>query len=389
MNSDERWMQVALGLALKGQGYVEPNPMVGCVVVRDEQLIASGFHERFGGPHAEVHALRDLDAQTLSESTLYVTLEPCAHHGKTPPCVDLLLSKPPKRVVIAMKDPFEKVAGVGISRLRQAGVAVTLGVLEAQSKELNAPYLKRLSEGLPWVIAKWAMSLDGAIASKTGDSKWISNQRSRDQVHRLRARVDAILVGSQTVLADDPLLTARLGEGQELPRRALRVVLDRRFRISVTSQLVRTARDVPLLVAVNREVLEKSPEKVRELQQAGVSILELHKEHCEEQAVGLRYLLETICKGGATNVLIEGGAAVLGSFLDARLVDQVECYIAPKIIGGAMAHRPVCGSGVESIHSAANFRHTSWEVLEGDLHFSGFVARCQPENAESRKAPNL
>jgi len=374
LNDDQHWMEIALGLARRGQGYVEPNPMVGCVVVRDGELISSGFHERFGGPHAEVHALRDLDAADLTDATLYVTLEPCAHLGKTPPCVDLVLSKRPKRVVVAMQDPFEHVSGKGISRLIQAGIEVTVGVLEAQAKVLNAPYLKRIVCGLPWVIAKWAMTLDGAIASSTGDSKWISNELSRKQVHQLRARVDAIIVGSSTVIADDPLLTARLDSGQVPARRAVRVVLDRRFRIAETCQIVRSARDIPVMIAVDGNALDLLAQKRRLFEDQGVEFLELGPSSSRSVGLELDGILRELARRGATSVLVEGGAGVLGSFFDAGLVDQVECYVAPKVLGGALAHRPVSGIGMEAISKANEFQNVQWESLGGDLHFSGFLA---------------
>lgn len=377
MKSDQHWMQVALELAKRGQGYVEPNPMVGCVVVRQGELIASGFHQRFGGPHAEVNALDGLDAQTVSESTIYVTLEPCAHYGKTPPCVELLLKKPPARVVIAMEDPFEQVAGLGIGKLKQAGIDVTVGVLGDQARELNAPYLKRLSSRLPWVIAKWAMTLDGAIATSTGDSKWISNELSRQQVHRLRSRVDAILVGSSTVLADDPMLTARLGAGESVARKAIRVVLDRRFRIGSSSQLVRTARQRPVWVVVDPRVLRSMPQKRSEFEESGVEFLELDVQSAVDVSQAeLTQVLCAIASRGGTNVLVEGGAGVLGSFFDAKLVDQVECYIAPRVVGGQDARRAVAGLGVESIARGCEFQSIRWDAIDGDLHFSGVVARC-------------
>lgn len=371
MNSDEHWMGIALELARRGEGWVEPNPMVGCVVVRDGVEIASGFHERFGGPHAEVQALRGLTSEELADATLYVTLEPCSHFGKTPPCVDLLLSKPARRVVIAMQDPFEKVSGRGIAKLRQAGLDVTVGVLEGQARSLNAPYLKRLSSRMPWVIAKWAMTLDGAIATATGDSKWISNERSRRQVHRLRSRMDAIIVGSNTVIADDPLLTARLDTGELVPRRATRVVLDRRFRVGPECQLVQTARESRVIFAVDRRWLVEQSDKGRLFRESGVEFLEFEESSSNDKSSYLRWVLEQIAIDGGTNVLVEGGAGVLGSFFDDRLVDQVECYIAPKVLGGAAALRPIGGLGVEGIAQVGKLGEIGWEELDGDLHFSG------------------
>jgi diaminohydroxyphosphoribosylaminopyrimidine deaminase/5-amino-6-(5-phosphoribosylamino)uracil reductase len=275
-----------------------------------------------------------------------------------------------------MEDPYEKVSGLGIRKLREAGIDVTVGLLGDQARELNAPYLKRLSSRLPWVIAKWAMTLDGSIATASGDSKWISNERSRQQVHRLRSRVDAILVGSSTVLADDPMLTARLGAGETAARKAIRVVLDRRFRIGSSSQLVQTASQTPLWVAVDQRVLRNMPDKRLEFQRAGVEFLELDGLASESSPLGLKQVLGAIASRGGTNLLIEGGAGVLGSFFDANLVDQVECYIAPRVIGGQHARRAVAGLGVESIARATAFRSVRWTSIDGDLVFSGVVAKC-------------
>jgi diaminohydroxyphosphoribosylaminopyrimidine deaminase/5-amino-6-(5-phosphoribosylamino)uracil reductase len=378
-NRDEHWMKLALELAKGGEGWVEPNPMVGCVVVCDGEMISSGYHERFGGPHAEVQALRGLDAERLSRSTVYVTLEPCAHHGKTPPCVDLFLERPVRRVVVAMEDPFAQVSGRGISMLREARIEVNVGVSRAESRALNAPYLKRLETGLPWVIAKWAMSLDGAIATRTGDSKWISNALSRHQVHRLRSRVDAILVGSSTVLADDPMLTARLGPEEPIARRATRVVLDRRFRIGLESQLVRSARDVPVLVVVDRESTRGQAAKHRAFCEAGVEFLEFEPSLARDSRAGLERMLREIADRGGSNLLVEGGAEVFGGLFDAGLVDQVECYIGPKVIGGKGSLRAVAGMGIGEISEGFGFERVRWESLEGDLHFSGVLAKCPSE----------
>lgn len=375
MNSDEHWMGQALELACRGQGWVEPNPMVGCVVVRDGVQIAGGFHERFGGPHAEVQALGGLTPQELSEATMYVTLEPCSHFGKTPPCVDLLLSKPLRRVVVAMEDPFEKVAGQGIAKLKRAGMDVTVGVLESQARALNAPYLKRLSSRMPWVIAKWAMTLDGAIATASGDSKWISNERSREQVHRLRSRVDAVLVGSNTVIADDPLLTARLANGESVARHAARVVLDRRFRIGMDCRLVKSVDESRVIVVADRESLTTQAQKAGRLRDLGVEFLELDKSLASDKSSYLSMVLERLAGDGATNVLVEGGAELLGSFFDARLVDQIECYIAPKVLGGSAAHRPVSGLGIDRISQVLAMAECHWEQLDGDLHFSGRISK--------------
>ena len=336
-------MRHALTLASRGRGHVEPNPMVGAVVVRDGVVIGEGWHQHYGGPHAEVFALVGNAARG---ATLYVTLEPCCHFGKTPPCTDAILAAGVRRVVAAMADPFPKVAGGGIALLRNAGVEVEVGVCEAVARRLNAPYLKLVGTGRPYVHAKWAMTLDGKIATRTGDSKWISNETSRRRVHELRGRMDAILVGSGTALADDPQLTAR----PPGPRVATRIVLDRRGRLSPDSHLVRTAREVPTIV-----VGQGNPAHVEVIPSG--SIVEL---------------LDELGRRRFTNVLVEGGGEVLGSFLDAGEIDEVHVFIAPILAGGEAARGPVLGGGVERMADA--LRLAAWEVetVEGDVYLRGW-----------------
>ena len=382
--TDADWMRYALELAKQGQGYVEPNPMVGCVVVRGGECVGAGYHQRFGGPHAEVRAFESCGAELFEGSTVYVTLEPCSHFGKTPPCVELLLKHRPSRVVVAMSDPFEQVSGAGIRRLREAQIETVVGVLEDQARALNAPYLKRIRTGLPWVIAKWAMTLDGAMATVSGDSKWISGEESRRQVHRLRGRVDAILVGSDTVLADDPMLTARLEPADgEVLRRATRVVLDRRLRIPLSSGLARTAREVPVKVVtlVPQANDMQGLKKVDELTKLGVVVEGLDRSLGEDSKGFLTGALASIAKQGGTNVLLEGGARVFGGFFEAGLVDQVECYVAPKVLGGLGRRTPVEGSQERKwISQAVGFASGEWESIGGDIHFSGIVnSASEPE----------
>ena len=264
-------MRLALRLAAQGEGWVEPNPMVGCILVRDGERIGQGFHRRFGGPHAEVEALRDCDDPRAS--TAYVTLEPCCHHGKTPPCTEALLRAGVVRVVVATEDPFPRVAGGGVRQLRNSGVDVTVGVLASEARELIAPYLKRVATGRPWVIAKWATTLDGKIATVTGESQWITGDASRQEVHRLRGRVDAIAVGMGTVEADDPRLTARpvdaSGQAVTPPRIANRVVFCAHRTPRPTSRLVRSAGETPLILVAGPNVDEK---ELEELSRVGVSV---------------------------------------------------------------------------------------------------------------------
>ncbi|MFG0332420.1 MAG: bifunctional diaminohydroxyphosphoribosylaminopyrimidine deaminase/5-amino-6-(5-phosphoribosylamino)uracil reductase RibD [Maioricimonas sp. JB049] len=362
--SAEDVMQRALALAFYGLGHVEPNPPVGAVIVDDDlALIGEGYHHRFGGPHAEVHALADAGDRAAG-ATMFVTLEPCAHHGKTPPCADAVIRAGLKRVVVAMQDPAPHVAGSGIERMRQAGLDVEVGLLEADARRLTAAFVKRISTGRPWIIAKWAMTLDGRIASHTSHSQWISNPTSRQKVHELRGRCDAVMVGIGTALADDPLLTAR----PTGPRLATRIVVDSQSRLPLDSQLVQSARDVPLLVAA----LESASEEAgAALTTAGAEILRLPAD--PDNHVSLPALLDELGRREMTNVLVEGGAGLLGSLHDERLIDECQIFIAPKLVGGATAPAPLGGRGLDRIPASSSFEHVEFEMLEDDLFVRGWV----------------
>ena len=348
--NDETWMRRALELAERGRGHVEPNPLVGAVVVRDGAVVGEGWHQRYGEAHAEVHALRAASAAAQG-ATLYVTLEPCCHHGKTPPCADAVIAAGVRRVVAAMADPFPRVAGGGIARLQEAGITIAVGECEAEARRLNAPYLTLLATGRPYIHAKWAMTLDGKIATRTGDSKWISNETSRRRVHELRGRMDAVVVGIGTALADDPQLTAR----PPGPRVATRIVLDRQGRLPVTSILATTARQAPVLV-----VTERPHES---LTAVGCEVF---------PCTGVPALLDELGRRRMTNVLVEGGSGVLGSFLDAGAIDEVHVFIAPKLAGGAQALPAVGGLGVERIADAMKLARWEVEPLDGDVLIHGW-----------------
>ena len=367
--TDEYWMGLALELAKQGQGLVEPNPMVGCVVVHDNQLIASGYHQRFGGPHAEVEALRQCDPAKLPNSTVYVTLEPCSHFGKTPPCVNLFLQNKPQRIVVAMQDPFPEVSARGIAKLRENQIQVDVGTLQSQAATLNSPYLKRIQTGRPWVIAKWAMTLDGAIATRDGDSKWISSEISRGIVHELRSRLDAIIIGSGTAIADDPLLTTRLKSNQAPKRVASRVVLDRQLRISTESKLVRSCDQGAVIIATSELA---DPSKIDALCNLGCEVLRI-PEH--QLGSALRYVLGELGKRNMTNVLIEGGQSLLGNAFDEGLVDEVHCFIAPKIVGGVNALRPVGGAGCGWMRQAQLISNPSIVQSGADVYLHGVLDR--------------
>jgi diaminohydroxyphosphoribosylaminopyrimidine deaminase / 5-amino-6-(5-phosphoribosylamino)uracil reductase len=360
---EETWMRRALELAERGRGYVEPNPLVGAVVVRDGQLVGEGWHERYGQAHAEVNALAAAGAAARG-ATLYVTLEPCCHHGKTPPCTDAVLRAGIGRVVAAMLDPFPQVAGQGAALLRAAGIPVDCGVLESEARQFNVPYLTLLGEGRPYVLAKWAMTLDGKIATRTGDSKWISNDDSRRRVHEIRGRVDAILVGIGTALADDPQLTAR----PPGPRMATRIVLDSHCRLPLTAQLVTTARTVPTLIATTQAA---PPEAIAALAARGCVVLHLPT---VDGMPDVRALLAELGRRRLTNLLVEGGGGVLGSFLDAKLLDEVHVFLAPRLVGGAAGRMPVGGVGVETIAQALTLTDWTVEKCASDLYLRGRIS---------------
>jgi diaminohydroxyphosphoribosylaminopyrimidine deaminase/5-amino-6-(5-phosphoribosylamino)uracil reductase len=356
---DVVWMRLALAEAEKGRGAVEPNPMVGAVVVRDGGAVGVGHHGQFGGPHAEVFALARA-GESARGATLYVSLEPCCHHGKTPPCTDQILAAGIARVVAAMRDPFPRVAGGGVAALEAAGVDVEVGCEADAARELNAPYLKRLTTGRPFVIAKWAMTLDGKTAVASGDSRWISSEESRRRVHDLRGRMDAILVGIGTVEADDPRLTAR----PPGPRRPMRVVLDGAARLSLESLLVRTAREVPVLVAVS---VEAPADRRERLEAAGCEVVVVPG----GRPVPIGPLLDELGRRGLTNVLVEGGGRVLGAFLDEGHVDAVEVFVAPILEGGDHARTAIRGAGRELMKDAGRLRSVAIERVGDDVHIRG------------------
>jgi diaminohydroxyphosphoribosylaminopyrimidine deaminase/5-amino-6-(5-phosphoribosylamino)uracil reductase len=378
-------MQRALELAVQGEGHVEPNPMVGCVIARGAEIIGEGWHRRFGGPHAEVEALT-VAGSRASGSTMYVTLEPCCHHGKTPPCSQAVIHSGIARVVVAQEDPFAEVQGQGLREMRQAGIEVEVGLLQPQAEALNAPYLKLIRRGQPWIIAKWAMTLDGKIATHTGSSRWISSESSREVVQFLRARVDGIMVGSGTALADDPLLRARprpTTQGAfvhpvEIPRQAVRIVLDRRGRLPLSSQLVRTTGAAPLIVVTSKDASSAS---IASLREAGCEVLVLaaHADPGEESAAGqgpaaqLDELLSSLGTRRMTNVLVEGGGRLLGSLFDAGHVDEVHVFIAPKLIGGDKAPSPLAGAGIAQMADALELESVEQIPVGNDFYIRGRV----------------
>jgi len=382
MNSydDQYFMRRALKLAIQGQGYVEPNPMVGCVIVqpgtRDNgntpRIVGEGYHQKYGGPHAEINAIQAAEYQT-NGATLYVTLEPCCHYGKTPPCCNSIIEAGIKKVVIGMTDPFSEVNGHGISVLQEAGIEVVTGVLEDKVQELNAPYLTRIVKKRPWIIGKWAMTLDGKIATRTGSSYWISSEESRIRVHELRARVDAIMIGSRTAMEDDPKLTVRLPEGQVPKRIPTRIVFDSGGTLSVFSELAISARDVPLLLVFG----PNTPlEKKKFWEEKGAEVLVLGVPTREQRLI---LLMETLAERGMTNLLVEGGGELLGHLFDLEYLDEVNVFVAPKIIGGKEAVVPVGGEGRELMKRATTIPDKKIEIVGTDVLISGRLQYPNPD----------
>ena len=361
MADEEKMMQRALLLAERGRGYVEPNPLVGAVIARGESVVGEGWHQRFGEAHAEIHALAKA-GESARGGTLFVTLEPCCHEGKTPPCTEAIIKAGVSRVVAAMEDPFPEVAGQGAHRLRAAAISVDMGIGEADARQLNAPYLKLLATGKPYVHAKWAMTLDGKIATRTGDSKWISSLAARQLVHELRGRMDAIVVGIGTALADNPMLTAR----PPGPRTPCRIVLDSQGRLPAQSYLATTARETPTLIvtADPPPLFHAEP-----LTAAGCQILSIPGSGGRPS---VNALLTELGRRRWTNILVEGGSEVLGSFFDAGAIDEVHVFLSPRLVGGIEAKTPIAGRGVALIADAFSLDQWHIEQIDGDLLLHGW-----------------
>lgn len=357
---DAIWMRRAIALSSRGQGSVEPNPMVGCVIVQNSEIIGEGWHQEFGGAHAEVLALQQCSVATAG-ATAYVTLEPCCHHGKTPPCTEALIRAGVTRVVIAHPDPYAEVSGNGVVALQNAGIEVEMGVLEREAGRTISPYLYRIREGLPWLIAKWAMTLDGRIATKTGDSQWISNEASRAKTHKIRGQVDGVMVGIGTALADDPRLTAR----PPGPRIATRIIIDSNARLPLDCKLVQSASEFPCLIAVGPEA---DPSRCEKLIAKGCQVWRGQAVDAQQR---IKDFLRELAADGMTNLLVEGGGGLLGSLFDAQLICEAHVFMAPKIIGGDHAISPIGGIGIGRLSDSQVFSQTSVDVLDGDIHFWG------------------
>jgi diaminohydroxyphosphoribosylaminopyrimidine deaminase/5-amino-6-(5-phosphoribosylamino)uracil reductase len=365
LEEDTKYMRLALRLASRGVGSTSPNPVVGALVVRGGAVVGKGYHERAGGPHAEIDALAAA-GDLARGGTLYVTLEPCNHVGRTPPCTTAILRSGIRRVVVGCRDPNPHVTGKGVEVLRSQGLDVEVGVEAERCRRLNDAFIKHVTTGLPLVVAKAAASLDGKIASASGDSRWISNERSRRFVHRLRWALDAVLVGVGTVLADDPQLTPRIpGRGVKKP---LRVVLDTTLRTPLESQLVRSAAETPTLIATGPEPDRR---RVVRFQERAVEVLVLS---LEEGRVSPSGLLRELGSRQITSLLVEGGAEVHGSFFRAGLVDKVHFFYAPKIIGGRDAVPLVGGRGAAVVGEGLALNRLRVRRFDDDIMVEAYVA---------------
>jgi diaminohydroxyphosphoribosylaminopyrimidine deaminase/5-amino-6-(5-phosphoribosylamino)uracil reductase len=364
INIDARYMKLALALAARGAGWVSPNPMVGAVLVRAGEIVGRGYHRRAGLPHAEVEALRAAGARARG-ADLYVTLEPCNHQGRTPPCTMAILEAGVRRVLIAALDPNPYVAGGGGEYLASRGVSVETGLLAAEAQRLNEAWFHWVNTGRPWVIAKAACSLDGKIATATGESQWLTGEAARLCGHRLRHRVDAIVAGINTVLADDPQLTTRLPRGRG--KDPIRVVLDSRLRLPEQARLLHLDSAAPTWVACT----EQAPAaKIRFLERLGAEVLVLP---AESGRVSLTALLQLLGARQVQSLLVEGGSEVLGSFFDQKFVQMFHFFYAPKFLGGRSAPGVLGGQGVSRLHDAPQASRLTIRRLGADLLVSGYL----------------
>ena len=366
MQKKEEYMRRALELARKGEGHTSPNPMVGCVVVKDGRIISEGYHEKYGEFHAERNALTRCTEDTAG-ADLYVTLEPCCHQGKTPPCTDIIIEKKIARVFVGSMDSIPLVAGKGVQILRDHGIYVETGILDAECRKLNEVFYHYIATKTPFVVMKYAMTLDGKIACATGDSKWVTGEIARTQVHRMRGRYRGIMVGIGTVLADDPMLNCRVEGGVD----PVRIICDSNLHIPTESQIVKTASDIETIVACSQEALEseRKQEKIRRLKEAGIQIIGTEGAH----GVNLVELMKKLGGQNIDSILLEGGGTLNASALEDGIVNKVYAYIAGKLIGGMDARSPVEGIGIDRMADAITLQNVEIEKLGDDFCIVGYV----------------
>ena len=378
--TDQEYMLRAIQLAKKGEGWTNPNPMVGAVIVKDGRIIGEGYHKKCGELHAERNAIASL-TESAEGATIYVTLEPCCHYGKTPPCTEAIIEQKIKKVVIGSRDPNPKVSGKGAQILRESGITVVQDFMREECDRLNPVFFHYITTKTPYVVMKYAMTLDGKIATKTGASKWITGEPARQEVQHMRHRYMGIMAGIGTVLADDPMLNVRV-EGWKSP---VRIVCDSSLRIPLDSNIVKTAKEVPTIIActIPKEDKEKSKqdliieEKIEKLQQAGCEVIHIGR---SKTGVNLKELMKLLGEKGIDSILLEGGSSLNYSALQAGIVSKVETYIAPKIFGGELAKTPVGGIGVEEPGQAFFLKNPKITQIEQDILMEWEVGTCSRES---------
>ncbi|MGP7816276.1 bifunctional diaminohydroxyphosphoribosylaminopyrimidine deaminase/5-amino-6-(5-phosphoribosylamino)uracil reductase RibD [Niallia sp. 01092] len=361
MKKDQDFMRMALDLAETAKGKTNPNPVVGAILVKDGVIVGSGIHRKAGEPHAEVHAFNMAGEHAL-DATLYVTLEPCSHYGKTPPCATLVKESGVKRVVVATEDPNPAVAGRGINLLKDAGVEVEVGLLKAEAQKINERFIHNMVHETPFVISKVAMTLDGKIAAYTGHSQWITGEEARQEVHYLRNEVDAILVGVGTVLADNPKLTTRLSIPSKNP---VRIIMDSKLRTPVDANVADCSQAATIIVTTE----DANNEKAKALAAKGVQIITVSS---EDGKINSKEALKYLYKEGITDILLEGGSEINASFLREGLIQKYIIYVAPKILGGKNSYTPFRGDDVETIHEAVELSYETVEKVGSDLRITAY-----------------
>lgn len=357
----EEYMELALDLAKKGIGKVNPNPLVGAVIVKDDEVIGIGYHKEYGGPHAEVNAINNAK-KNIEGSTLYVTLEPCVHYGKTPPCVNLIIEKKIKKVVIGTLDPNVLVCGKGVKKLKENNIEVIVGVKEEECKKLNEIFIKYVTTNLPFVILKSAISLDGKIATTTGESKWITSKEAREDGHNLRNELSAIMVGINTIIKDNPKLTCRIENGKN----PVRIIVDSTLKISLDSNVI-TNKDNLTIIATT-----KYADKIKKemLLKKNIKVIEIaHK----NKKIDLKELMRHLGILKIDSVLIEGGGTLNFSALEENIVDKVRFYIAPKILGGEKSKSSIGGRGFCKIDDAVKLKDLTYKKLKEEIVIEGYI----------------
>lgn len=361
MNIDKKYMKMAIELAKKGEGTVNPNPMVGAIVVKNGKIIGTGYHKQYGGPHAEVYALAEA-GELAKDAEMYVTLEPCSHYGKTPPCADAIIKAGIKRCIVAMKDPNPLVSGRGLNKMAEAGIEVISGIMESESQNINKVFVKYISKDTPYIFLKTALTLDGKIATSTGDSKWISNDAAREEVQKYRNKYMGIMVGINTVLKDNPRLTARIDNGID----PYRIVIDPDLVINLDANIIKNNIDKKTIIVSSQE--NKDTEKYKKLKDKNVKFILIHGKEFE-----IYIVMKEIKKLGIDSVLVEGGSKVISHILREKLVDEGVFFIAPKILGDSNAVPIIDGFDVEKMSEAIKLKEISYKIYSDNIgvHFNG------------------